>query len=169
LSHISNPFCCAYFGHGFSQPVVQGWPQNFILLISDSHIARITLVSHLCQASLTFLLQIPLGSGVSFLMYAVRWKLLFDESFCFSVHGSSWSVVLCWVRSLFSFAPVVVIQLCFYFLEDTVKNLCLFFFKCCATKPLGQPRPTAFCLGQLLLTESIYSIPTLLPVYFLLA
>jgi hypothetical protein len=46
----------------------------------------------------------------------------------------------CQVRPSFSFAPVAVVihsvnfkcQLCFYFLEDTVKNLCPFFLKCYA-------------------------------------
>jgi hypothetical protein len=45
LSHTSSPLCYGYFD-GVSQTICLGWPQNLILSISASWIARITGVSH---------------------------------------------------------------------------------------------------------------------------
>jgi hypothetical protein len=46
LSHISNLFCCVYFGDGVSWTVWQGWPPAGTLPISASQVARITGMSH---------------------------------------------------------------------------------------------------------------------------
>jgi hypothetical protein len=46
LKHTSSVLCFSYFGDGLLWTVCSGWPQAVILLISASHIARITGMSH---------------------------------------------------------------------------------------------------------------------------
>jgi hypothetical protein len=54
LSHTSSPFYPGYFGDRILRTVCLGWPQNSILLISASQVARIIAriigVSHRCPA-----------------------------------------------------------------------------------------------------------------------
>jgi hypothetical protein len=45
-SHTPSPFCSGYFGDGASWALCPGWTGTLIFLISASHIARITGVSH---------------------------------------------------------------------------------------------------------------------------
>jgi hypothetical protein len=46
LSHTSSPFCSAYFGDGVLQTFCLAWAGTTILLITASHVAGITGVSH---------------------------------------------------------------------------------------------------------------------------
>jgi hypothetical protein len=50
LSHASIPFFSVILEGGGLVNYLLGWPQNVILRISASHVARITGVSHQCQA-----------------------------------------------------------------------------------------------------------------------
>jgi hypothetical protein len=57
LSHTFTVFCSGYFGDGVSQTVCPDWPQNSILLISSSQVARITGMSHWHLAQIKLLYQ----------------------------------------------------------------------------------------------------------------
>jgi hypothetical protein len=55
LNHSASPFCAGYFRDRVSWTICLGWLRTMILLISAFWVARITGLSHPCQASQPFL------------------------------------------------------------------------------------------------------------------
>jgi hypothetical protein len=63
-------FCSVYFGDGVSQTICPVWPQNMVLPISDSQIARI--IDESCQCLSLFIFRVGILSH--FLYVFLLWK-----------------------------------------------------------------------------------------------
>jgi hypothetical protein len=88
VSHISSPFYSVFLEmRGISQTICLGWPQTLILLISPSHVSRITGVSQQCLAALIIFqigshfifAQGDLRLGLTYLCLSLDWEYRWES------------------------------------------------------------------------------------------